>query len=70
MRHFTHYIIFLKKRVTHLRYWKGDIGMPHIFTEKKRGPERKLALIEKFFLTMVRLKVVLLVEDLAVRFST
>ena len=60
---------FFKKRATHLRYWKGDIGMPHIFTEKKRGPERKLALIEKFFLTMVRLKVVLLVEDLAVRFS-
>jgi hypothetical protein len=43
--------------------------MPHIFTEKKRGPERKLALIEKKILTMVRLKVVLLVEDLAVRFS-
>ena len=67
----TFYALYhcFKKRVTHLPYWKGDIGMPHIFTEKKRGPERKLALIEKFFLTMVRLKIVLLVEDLAVRFS-
>ena len=35
----------------------------------ERGPERKLPLIEEFFLTMVRLKVGLLVEDLAVRFS-
>ena len=52
-----------------MRYWKGDIGMPQIFSEKKRGPERKLPLIEEFFLTMVRLKVGLLVEDLAVRFS-
>ena len=52
-----------------MRYWKGDIGMPYIFSEKKRGPERKLSLIEQFFLTMVRLKVGLLVEDLAVRFS-
>jgi hypothetical protein len=43
--------------------------MPQIFSEKKRGPERKLPLIEEFFLTMVRLKVDLLVEDLAVRFS-
>jgi hypothetical protein len=43
--------------------------MPYIFSEKKRGPERNLSLIEQFFLTMVRLKVGLLVEDLAVRFS-
>jgi hypothetical protein len=37
--------------------------MPQIFSEKKRGPERKLPLIEEFFLTMVRLKVDLLVEE-------
>jgi hypothetical protein len=43
--------------------------MPQIFSERKRGPERKLSLIEEFFLTMVRLNVGLLVEDLAVRFS-
>ena len=60
---------FLETRAKHLRYWKGDIGMPQIFSEKKRGPEQKLPLIEEFFLTMVRLKVGLLVEDLAVRFS-
>jgi hypothetical protein len=59
---------FFETRAKHLRYWKGDIGIPQIFSEKKRGPERKLPLIEEFFLTMVRLKVGLLVEDLAVRF--
>ena len=60
---------FFETRTKHLQYWKGDIGMAQIFSEKKRGPERKLPLIEEFFLTMVRLKVGLLVEDLAVRFS-
>jgi hypothetical protein len=33
---------FFETRAKHLRYWKGDIGMPQIFSEKKRGPERKL----------------------------
>jgi hypothetical protein len=28
--------------------------MPHIFREKKTGPEQKLSLVEKFFLIMVR----------------
>jgi hypothetical protein len=36
---------FFETRAKHLRYWKGDIGMPQIFSEKKRGPERKLPLI-------------------------
>ena len=52
-----------------MRYWKGDIGMSQLFSEKKRGLERKLSLIEEFFLTMVHSRVGLLVEDLAVGFS-
>ena len=39
MRHFMHYISFFETRAKHLRHWKGDIGMPQIFSEKKRGPE-------------------------------
>ncbi|CAG2235089.1 unnamed protein product [Mytilus edulis] len=34
-----------------------------------KGSREKLSLIDEFFLTMVRLKVGLLVEDLAIRFS-
>ena len=60
---------FFETRAKQLRYWKGDIGMPQIFSEKKRGLERKLSLIEEFFLTMVHLRVGLLVEDLVIGFS-
>lgn len=38
-------------------------------SRKKTGPERKMALVDEFFLTMIRLKVGLLYEDLAARFS-
>ena len=43
--------------------------MPECFIETKGVPERKLSLIDEFFLTMVRLRVGLLLEDLAVRFA-
>ncbi|CAC5404268.1 unnamed protein product [Mytilus coruscus] len=60
---------YFEPRATNMRYWKGDAGMPDTFSDRKKGPERKLSLIDEFFLTMVRLKVGLLVEDLAIRFS-
>jgi hypothetical protein len=41
--------IFFETRAKTMRYWKGDIGIPQIFSQKKRGPERKLSLIEEFF---------------------
>ena len=52
-----------------MRYWRGDDAIPESLSAKKTGPERKMALIDDFFLTMVGLKVGLLYEDLAVRFS-
>jgi hypothetical protein len=35
----TFYALYqlFETRAKHLRYWKGDIGMPQIFSEKKRG---------------------------------
>ncbi|CAC5394475.1 unnamed protein product [Mytilus coruscus] len=63
------YFNIFEPRATNMRYWKGDAGMPDTFSDRKKGPERKLSLIDEFFLTMVRLKVGLLVEDLAIRFS-
>ena len=52
-----------------MRYWRDDDAIPESLSAKKTAPERKMALIDEFFLTMVRLKVGLLYEDLAVRFS-
>lgn len=60
---------YLEPRAKNLRYWRGDATTPEASSKKKSGPNRKMELIDEFFLTMVRLKVGLLYEDLAIRFS-
>ncbi|XP_014677247.1 PREDICTED: uncharacterized protein LOC106817110 [Priapulus caudatus] len=56
-----------------MQYWRGSAtAETGHFTKSfttKPGPDRKLSLIDEFFLTMVRLKVGLLTEDLAQRFN-
>lgn len=64
---------FLEPRAKTMTYWRGNQTLSGERDSdsfyNKRGPERKLTLLDEFFLTMVRLKVGLLVEDLAKRFS-
>lgn len=64
---------FLEPRAKNLQYWKGKVtrSRGHFSQTKtsKPGPSRKLNLIDEFFLTMVRLRGGLLVEDLARRFN-
>lgn len=60
---------FLEPRAKTLRYWKGDAASSHdLYSERcvsKPGPDRKLSPVEEFFLTLVRLRVGLLLVDLA-----
>ena len=54
-----------------MTYWRGgatDMTL-NFNPNKKSGPERKLTLLNEFFLTLVRLKVGLLTEDLAHRYN-
>ena len=65
--------VFLEPRARNLKYWRGSStsNSEHFsktFTSKP-GPERKLSLLDEFFMTMIRLKVGLLTEDIAQRFS-
>ncbi|XP_069122148.1 uncharacterized protein [Argopecten irradians] len=64
---------FLEPRARTLKYWKGQSTIASENFSKsyinKPGPDRKLSLKEEFFLTMIRLKVGLLTEDLAKRFN-
>ena len=62
---------FLEPRAKQMTYWRGgatDMTL-NFNPNKKPGPERKLTLLNEFFLTLVRLKVGLLTEDLAHRFN-
>ena len=64
---------FLEPRAKNMKYWRGCCNtnrehFPKTFSSKP-GPERKLSLLDEFFLTMIRLKVGLLTEDTAQRFS-
>ncbi|XP_070564452.1 uncharacterized protein [Ptychodera flava] len=67
--------IFLEPRAKNMQYWRGQatIDTQHFLDTgryiNKPGPERKLSLLEEFFLTIVRLKVGLLTEDIARRFN-
>lgn len=70
---FTALFDYLEPRAKTLQYWKGRasvIRRPFStrFTTKP-GRERKLSLMEELFLTLVRLRVGLLMADLAARFG-
>lgn len=64
---------FLEPRAKNMKYWRGsNTSNSEHFSKiffNKPGPERKLSLIDEFFLTLIRLKVGLLTEDLAKRFN-
>ena len=61
----------LEPRAKNMVYWRGHMSTSTCTSTRsnKPGPERKLDLLDEFFMTMVRLKVGLLTEDLAQRFN-
>ncbi|KAK6196412.1 hypothetical protein SNE40_001643 [Patella caerulea] len=64
---------FLEPLAQNMKYWRGNTTLQtenftKVYTNKP-GPDRKMSLLDEFFLTMVRLKSPLLTEDLAQRFS-
>ena len=65
--------VFLEPIARNMKNWRGSsTSNSEHFTKSftsKPGPERKLPLHDEFFLTMIRLKVGLLTEDIAQRFS-
>ena len=62
---------FLEPRAKDMVYWRGHMSTSTCTSTRsnKPGPERKLDLLDEFFMTMVRLRVGLLTEDLAQRFN-
>ena len=66
-KHFEICFKFLGPSVSCLQYWGSQNALKQ--HERKCGPQRKLSPLEEFFLTMIRLRVGLLEEDLADRFG-
>ena len=60
---------FLGPAVSKLTYWNRDTKFTETSPSKKCGRSRKLCLMNELFLTLIRLRVGLLVADLAFRFG-
>jgi hypothetical protein len=61
---------WLSAKASSMRYWKGSKNTtdPVDTNKTKPGPSRKLSLEQEFLLTMMRLRLALLLPDLAFRF--
>ena len=66
---------YFRPKFEHVHYWQGpksgnkkDLFYQSQLNSTKPGPKRKLALIDEFFLVLVRLKVGLFLGDLSDRF--
>lgn len=60
---------FLGDAARKLSYWNRDVQNPEKSPKKKSGPNRKMDPMNELFLTLVRLRVGLTMQDLAYRFG-
>lgn len=58
---------YFEPKASEMTYWQGNETT--VRTHKNKGPSRKLSLENEFFAVLVRLKLGLLVEDIANRFD-
>lgn len=58
---------YFEPKASEMSYWQGNETT--VRTHKNKGPSRKLSLENEFFAVLVRLKLGLLVEDIANRFD-
>ena len=66
---FLAYFNFLSASAKQMRTWQGKQTSMDKRTTEKPGPKSKLSLLDQFFLTMVRLRLGLSVENLAHHFG-
>jgi len=60
---------FLGPSVNKLQYWNADVELPERSPSKRPGPKRKMTPKNELFLTLMRLRMGYLHEDLAYRFE-
>lgn len=60
---------FLGPSVNKLQYWNADLELPERSPSKRPGPKRKMTPKNELFLTLMRLRMGYLHEDLAYRFN-